>query len=143
MSIAATVGMTTEEFQTVIAVLTALTALNFLMIVYTIWLRVQIKKAGAQIDENHKRILELANGIFTSSQFYQYKQLKNYSKLTSKNDWYIFGLVNLSLYNKEKKEDECLNIFESFGIIAASWCKRPEDVANDYMMIVDGYKKEE
>ena len=81
MNAASMFGMTTEEFQSVI---TILTTLNFLMIVYTFWLRAQIKKAGKSIDENHKKTLELANGIFTASQFYQYKQLKNYGKLTSK-----------------------------------------------------------
>ena len=43
MNAAAMFGMTTEEFQSVI---TILTILNFLMICYTIWLRAQIKKAG-------------------------------------------------------------------------------------------------
>lgn len=140
MSAATMFGMTTEEFQTVI---TVLTTLNFLMIVYTFWLRAQIKKASKSIDENHKKTLEIANSVFSSTQFKHYEKFKNYDKLSSKNNWYIFGLVNLSLYNKEKKEDELLNIFESFEVIAATWCKRPEDVADDYMMIIDGYKKEE
>ena len=140
MSAAAMVGMTTEEFQSVI---TILTTLNFLMVCYTIWLRAQIKKAGKSIDENHKKTLELANGIFTASQFYQYKQLKNYGKLTSKNDWYIFGLVNLSSVNKNRADDNKLQMLEAVEVYGAAWCKRPEDVADDYMMIIDGYKKEE
>ena len=138
MSIAATVGMTTEEFQTVI---TVLTVLNFLMIVYTFWLRAQIKKAGKSIDDNHKKTLELANGIFTASQFYQYKQLKNYGKLTSKNDWYIFGLVNLTLANKNRSENDKLDLLNSFVVFGAAWCKRPEDVGSDYLLIMDSYEE--
>lgn len=101
MSVAAMFGMTTEEFQTVI---TVLTILNFLMIVYTLWLRVQIKKAGKSIEENHKKTLEISNSVFSTTQFKHYEKFKNYDKLSSKNNWYIFGLVNLSLYNKEKKK---------------------------------------
>lgn len=134
MSAATMFGMTTEEFQTVI---TVLTVLNFLMIVYTFWLRAQIKKAGKSIDENHKKTLELANGIFTASQFYQYKQLKNYGKLTSKNDWYIFGLVNLTLANKNRSENDKLDLLNSFVVFGAAWCKRPEDVGSDYLLIMD------
>ena len=138
MSAAAMVGMTTEEFQSVI---TILTTLNFLMICYTIWLRAQIKKAGKSIDENHKKTLELANGIFTASQFYQYKQLKNYGKLTSKNDWYIFGLVNLTLANKNRSENDKLDLLNSFVVFGAAWCKRPEDVGSDYLLIMDSYEE--
>lgn len=138
MSAAAMVGMTTEEFQSVV---TILTTLNFLMIGYTIWLRAQIKKAGESIDENHKKTLELANGIFTASQFYQYKQLKNYNKLTSKNDWYIFGLVNLSLVNKNRLDDNKLEMLEAFEVYGAAWCKRPEDVGSDYLLIMDSYEE--
>lgn len=138
MSAAAMVGMTTEEFQSVI---TILTTLNFLMICYTIWLRAQIKKAGKSIDENHKKTLELANGIFTASQFYQYKQLKNYGKLTSKNDWYIFGLVNLSSVNKNRSENDKLDLLNSFVVFGAAWCKRPEDVGSDYLLIMDSYEE--
>ena len=138
MSAAAMVGMTTEEFQSVV---TILTTLNFLMIGYTIWLRAQIKKAGESIDENHKKTLELANGIFTASQFYQYKQLKNYNKLTSKNDWYIFGLVNLSLVNKNRSDDNKLEMLEAFEVYGAAWCKRPEDVGSDYLLIMDSYEE--
>ena len=138
MSAAAMVGMTTEEFQSVIAILTTL---NFLMICYTIWLRAQIKKAGKSIDENHKKTLELANGIFTASQFYQYKQLKNYGKLTSKNDWYIFGLVNLTLANKNRSENDKLDLLNSFVVFGAAWCKRPEDVGSDYLLIMDSYEE--
>lgn len=140
MNAASMFGMTTEEFQSVI---TILTTLNFLMICYTIWLRAQIKKAGKSIDENHKKTLELANGIFTASQFYQYKQLKNYGKLTSKNDWYIFGLVNLSLVNKNRSDDNKLEMLEAFEVYGAAWCKRPEEVGSDYLLIMDSYKKEE
>ena len=140
MEVASFFGRTTEEFYSVV---TILTILNFLMIGYTIWLRAQIKKAGKSIDENHKKTLELANGIFTASQFYQYKQLKNYGKLTSKNDWYIFGLVNLSSVNKNRADDNKLQMPLTFEVYGAAWCKRPEDVADDYMMIIDGYKKEE
>lgn len=138
MSAATMFGMTTEEFQTVI---TLLTVLNFLMIVYTFWLRAQIKKAGKSIDENHKKTLELANGIFTASQFYQYKQLKNYGKLTSKNDWYIFGLVNLTLANKNRSENDKLDLLNSFVVFGAAWCKRPEDVGSDYLLIMDSYEE--
>lgn len=138
MSAATMFGMTTEEFQTVI---TVLTVLNFLMIVYTFWLRAQIKKAGKSIDENHKKTLELANGIFTASQFYQYKQLKNYGKLTSKNDWYIFGLVNLTLANKNRSENDKLDLLNSFVVFGAAWCKRPEDVGSDYLLIMDSYEE--
>ena len=138
MSAAAMVGMTTEEFQSVV---TILTTLNFLMIGYTIWLRAQIKKAGESIDENHKKTLELANGIFTASQFYQYKQLKNYGKLTSKNDWYIFGLVNLTLANKNRSENDKLDLLNSFVVFGAAWCKRPEDVGSDYLLIMDSYEE--
>lgn len=138
MSAATMFGMTTEEFQTVI---TVLTVLNFLMIVYTFWLRAQIKKAGKSIDENHKKTLELANGIFTASQFYQYKQLKNYGKLTSKNDWYIFGLVNLTLANKNRLENDKLDLLNSFVVFGAAWCKRPEDVGSDYLLIMDSYEE--
>ena len=138
MNAAAMVGMTTEEFQSVI---TILTTLNFLMICYTIWLRAQIKKAGKSIDENHKKTLELANGIFTASQFYQYKQLKNYGKLTSKNDWYIFGLVNLTLANKNRSENDKLDLLNSFVVFGAAWCKRPEDVGSDYLLIMDSYEE--
>lgn len=138
MSAATIFGMTTEEFQTVI---TLLTVLNFLMIVYTFWLRAQIKKAGKSIDENHKKTLELANGIFTASQFYQYKQLKNYGKLTSKNDWYIFGLVNLTLANKNRSENDKLDLLNSFVVFGAAWCKRPEDVGSDYLLIMDSYEE--
>lgn len=138
MSAATMFGMTTEEFQTVI---TLLTVLNFLMIVYTFWLRAQIKKAGKSIDENHKKTLELANGIFTASQFYQYKQLKNYGKLTSKNDWYIFGLVNLTLANKNRSENDKLDLLNSFVVFGAAWCKRSEDVGSDYLLIMDSYEE--
>ena len=138
MNVAAMFGMTTEEFQSVI---TILTTLNFLMICYTIWLRAQIKKAGKSIDENHKKTLELANGIFTASQFYQYKQLKNYGKLTSKNDWYIFGLVNLTLANKNRSENDKLDLLNSFVVFGAAWCKRPEDVGSDYLLIMDSYEE--
>ena len=134
MNAASMFGMTTEEFQSVI---TILTTLNFLMICYTIWLRAQIKKAGKSIDENHKKTLELANGIFTASQFYQYKQLKNYGKLTSKNDWYIFGLVNLTLANKNRSENDKLDLLNSFVVFGAAWGKRPEDVGSDYLLIMD------
>ncbi len=139
MSAAAMVGMTTEEFQSVV---TILTTLNFLMIGYTIWLRAQIKKAGESIDENHKKTLELANGIFTASQFYQYKQLKNYNKLTSKNDWYIFGLVNLSLVNKNRSDDNKLEMLEAFEVYGAAWCKRPEEVGADYILVDESYENE-
>ncbi len=138
MNAASMFGMTTEEFQSVI---TILTTLNFLMICYTIWLRAQIKKAGKSIDENHKKTLELANGIFTASQFYQYKQLKNYGKLTSKNDWYIFGLVNLTLANKNRSENDKLDLLNSFVVFGAAWCKRPEDVGSDYLLIMDSYEE--
>ena len=138
MNAASMFGMTTEEFQSVI---TILTTLNFLMICYTIWLRAQIKKAGESIDENHKKTLELANGIFTASQFYQYKQLKNYGKLTSKNDWYIFGLVNLTLANKNRSENDKLDLLNSFVVFGAAWCKRPEDVGSDYLLIMDSYEE--
>ena len=138
MNAASMFGMTTEEFQSVI---TILTTLNFLMICYTIWLRAQIKKAGKSIDENHKKTLELANGIFTASQFYQYKQLKNYGKLTSKNDWYIFGLVNLSSVNKNRSENDKLDLLNSFVVFGAAWCKRPEDVGSDYLLIMDSYEE--
>lgn len=138
MNAASMFGMTTEEFQSVI---TILTTLNFLMICYTIWLRAQIKKAGKSIDENHKKTLELANGIFTASQFYQYKQLKNYGKLTSKNDWYIFGLVNLTLANKNRSENDKLDLLNSFVVFGAAWCKRPEDVGSDYLLIRDSYEE--
>lgn len=138
MNAASMFGMTTEEFQSVI---TILTTLNFLMICYTIWLRAQIKKAGKSIDENHKKTLELANGIFTASQFYQYKQLKNYGKLTSKNDLYIFGLVNLTLANKNRSENDKLDLLNSFVVFGAAWCKRPEDVGSDYLLIMDSYEE--
>lgn len=138
MNAASMFGMTTEEFQSVI---TILTTLNFLMICYTIWLRAQIKKAGKSIDENHKKTLELSNGIFTASQFYQYKQLKNYGKLTSKNDWYIFGLVNLTLANKNRSENDKLDLLNSFVVFGAAWCKRPEDVGSDYLLIMDSYEE--
>ena len=138
MNAASMFGMTTEEFQSVI---TILTTLNFLMICYTIWLRAQIKKAGKSIDENHKKTLELANGIFTASQFYQYKQLKNYGNLTSKYDWYIYGLVNLTLANKNRSENDKLDLLNSFVVFGAAWCKRPEDVGSDYLLIMDSYEE--
>ena len=138
MEVASFFGITTEEFYSVV---TILTILNFLMIGYTIWLRAQIKKAGKSIDENHKKTLELANGIFTASQFYQYKQLKDYGKLTSKNDWYIFGLVNLMLANKNRSENDKLDLLNSFVVFGAAWCKRPEDVGSDYLLIMDSYEE--
>ena len=143
MSAASMFGMTTEEFQSVI---TILTTLNFLMICYTIWLRAQTRRTSTEqawrtFNENHKKTLELANGIFTASQFYQYKQLKNYGKLTSKNDWYIFGLVNLTLANKNRSENDKLDLLNSFVVFGAAWCKRPEDVGSDYLLIMDSYEE--
>ena len=82
--------------------------------------------------------MDLANTILTATQFPHYKKMGNYNKLTSKNDWYIFGLVNLAQTNKNRKADNKLNIFESFEVVGALWCKRPEDVGTDYMLIVDG-----
>lgn len=140
MNVAELFGMTAEEFQSVI---TILTGLNFMMILYTIWLRKKIREAGESIDENHKKTLDLANGIFSASQFHRHKQLKNYSKLSSKNDWYIFGLANLSVTNKNRNINNKIEIINSFEIIGALWCKRPEDVACDYALILDGYKNEE
>ena len=128
------VGMTTEEFYSVV---TILTILNFLMIGYTIWLRAQIKKAGKSIDENHKKTLDLVNDIFSASQFYHYKEFKNYNQLTSKNDWYIFGLVNLSLVNKNRTDDNKIEMLEAFQVYGAAWCKRPEDVGLDYLIVAE------
>lgn len=130
---------TPESFQMVMA---SLTAINLLIMLYLSWQRLQIKKSEKSIEENHKKALGLYNDIQSITQFKQYQKFKNYDKLSSKNNWYIFGLVNLSLYNKNKKEEDLLNIFDSFEAIGAAWCKRPEDVANDYMMILDGYMEE-
>lgn len=135
MNVAAMFGMTIEEF---LLVITILTSLNFMMILYTIWLRKKIREAGKSIEENHKKTLDLADTIYSAAQLAHYKKMKNYDKLTSKNDWYIFGLVNLSLVNKNRQVDDKLNILESFEVVGALWCKRPEDVGSDYMIVLDG-----
>lgn len=132
-------GMDVGESQTVMIFLTGL---NFLMILYTIWLRKKIREAGDRIESSHKETMDLANTVLTTTQFHRHKQLKNYIKLSSKNDWYIFGLVNLSVTNKNRNIDNKIEIINSFEIIGALWCKRPEDVACDYALILDGDENE-
>ena len=126
-----TFGLEPETFRTVVAFITFI---NLFLVGFMYWQRVQINRACKSIEENHKKTTEIANDIFKTQIFEHYEKISNYDKLTSKNNWYIFNLINLFYARNE----DTLEAFKYIGII---WCKRPEDVAKDYMIIAEHYLK--
>lgn len=67
---------------------------------------------------------------------------KDYNKLTSKNEWYLFNLQ--SIYFKlvaNNNENEGYDIFSILESIAIAWNKKPEDIFTDYTIIANHYKE--
>ena len=96
MEVAAFFGMTVAEFQSVIVYLTIV---NFCMLMYNGWQRSKIKDILDKIEINYQSALDLTSSIDNKKAFGYYKDIKNYNKLSNRNDWYVFGLMNLAQMN--------------------------------------------
>lgn len=134
MEVAAFFGMTVAEFQSVIVYLTIA---NFCMLIHYSWQRYKIKDILDKIEMNYQSALDLANSIDNKKAFGYYKDIKNYNKLSNRNDWYIFGLMNLAQVNNHLSNEDKIDILESFRYIAGAWCCRPEDVSLDFFIILE------
>lgn len=105
------------------------------------------RKTLEQKEDMIKTLKEYETDVITSTLIEKFKEIPRYHELSGKHEWYLFNIQSIVFYIRDNKDNpevfKDFDIFEVCESLAIAWCKRPEDIFKDFIIISEYYNPKE